>query len=155
MSNIVTYEARFNTDDFTRGAQNIFTQVNQMNQVFNQTNTFIGSLGGSFGNAVVKFSNLTNVVNNVRDAFASFSHGGGVLVVGREKNGVVRKAAYLKNLALSAVTVVSMMMVPGHSSKNWTVKSSSESTCCQWQASLGCLSVQWVRRFGKPCPLLE
>lgn len=76
MSNIVTYEARFNTDDFTRGAQNIFTQVNQMNQVFNQTNTFIGSLGGSFGNAVVKFSNLTNVVNNVRDAFASFNKAG-------------------------------------------------------------------------------
>ena len=76
MSNIVTYEARFNTDDFTRGAQNIFTQVNQMNQVFNQTNTLIGSLGGSFGNAVVKFSNLTNVVNNVRDAFASFNKAG-------------------------------------------------------------------------------
>lgn len=61
MSNIVTYEARFNTDDFTRGAQNIFTQVNQMNQVFNQTNTFIGSLGNKFKDSVLLFKKATEV----------------------------------------------------------------------------------------------
>lgn len=73
MSNIVTYEARFNTDDFTRGAQNIFTQVNQMNQVFNQTNTFIGSLGNKFKDSVLLFKNLTDVVNNVSGALSSIA----------------------------------------------------------------------------------
>ncbi len=73
MSNIVTYEARFNEKDFTRGAQNIFTQVNQINQAVNQTNTFIGSLGNAFGNAVVKFKNLTDVVNNMNDAISSIA----------------------------------------------------------------------------------
>lgn len=73
MSNIVTYEARFNEKDFTRGAQNIFTQVNQINQAVNQTNTFIGSLGNAFGDAVARFRNLTDVVNNMNDAISSIA----------------------------------------------------------------------------------
>ncbi len=73
MSNIVTYEARFNEKDFTRGAQNIFTQVNQINQAVNQTNTFIGSLGNAFGDAVARFRNLTDVVNNMNGAFSSIA----------------------------------------------------------------------------------
>ena len=73
MSNIVTYEARFNTDDFTRGAQNIFTQVNQMNQAFVQTNTFIGSLGKTLGDKMALFRNFTDVVNNISGALSSIA----------------------------------------------------------------------------------
>ena len=73
MSNIVTYEARFNTDDFTRGAQNIFTQVNQMNQVFNQTNMVIGDFGKSLGDKMALFRNFTDVVNNISGALSSIA----------------------------------------------------------------------------------
>lgn len=73
MSNIVTYEARFNTDDFTRGTQNIFTQVNQMNQAFVQTNTFIGSLGKTLGDKMALFRNFTDVVNNISGALSSIA----------------------------------------------------------------------------------
>ena len=73
MANVVTYEARFNTDDFTRGAQNIFTQVNQMNQAFVQTNTFIGSLGKTLGDKMALFRNFTDVVNNISGALSSIA----------------------------------------------------------------------------------